>query len=149
VKLSVPTTHLLAPIQHRNAETDFDDFALWLKRAHHIMESTIAVKIKKLKALQRQVNLWDVTAVENYIQDSPFKGSYKNGLGYVYADWCEYQGFRARAITIHMSNMSRLAEDLQIWSSDEFAMIDLDEAYAGTSSIMPQKKNPSARVQDI
>jgi aspartate ammonia-lyase len=134
VKLSVPTTHLLAPIQHRNAETDFDDFALWLKRAHHIMESTIAVKIK---------------AVENYIQDSPFKGSYKNGLGYVYADWCEYQGFRARAITIHMSNMSRLAEDLQIWSSDEFAMIDLDEAYAGTSSIMPQKKNPSARVQDI
>lgn len=48
------------------------------------------------------------------------------------------------AITIHMSNMSRLAEDLQIWSSDEFAMIDLDEAYAGTSSIMPQKKNPSS-----
>jgi integrase len=58
------------------------------------MDSTIAVKIRKLKALQRQVNLWDVTAVNNYIQDSPFKGSYKNGLGYVYADWCEYQGFQ-------------------------------------------------------
>jgi argininosuccinate lyase len=50
----------------------------------------------------------------------------------------------ASVLTIHMSNMSRLAEDLQIWSSDEFAMVDLDEAYAGTSSIMPQKKNPSA-----
>jgi hypothetical protein len=50
------------------------------------MDSTIAVKIRKLKALQRQVNLWDVTAVNNYIQDAPFKGSYKNGLGYVYAD---------------------------------------------------------------
>jgi len=49
----------------------------------------------------------------------------------------------ASAIAIYMSDLSRLAEDLQIWSSDEFAMIDLDEAYAGTSSIMPQKKNPS------
>jgi argininosuccinate lyase len=48
------------------------------------------------------------------------------------------------AIMIHMSNLSRLAEDIQIWSSDEFGMIDLDESYAGTSSIMPQKKNPSS-----
>jgi len=46
------------------------------------------------------------------------------------------------AIAIHMSNLSRLAEDIQIWSSDEHGMIDLDESYAGTSSIMPQKKNP-------
>jgi argininosuccinate lyase len=50
----------------------------------------------------------------------------------------------ASTIAIHSSDLSRLAEDLQIWSSDEFAMIDLDEAYAGTSSIMPQKKNPSS-----
>jgi argininosuccinate lyase len=46
------------------------------------------------------------------------------------------------AISIHMSNLSRLAEDFQVWSSDEFTLIELDEAYAGTSSIMPQKKNP-------
>jgi argininosuccinate lyase len=46
------------------------------------------------------------------------------------------------AISIHMSNLSRLAEDFQVWSSDEFKLIELDEAYAGTSSIMPQKKNP-------
>jgi argininosuccinate lyase len=48
----------------------------------------------------------------------------------------------ASAIAIHMTQLGRLAEDLQIWSSDEYNMIDLDEAYAGTSSIMPQKKNP-------
>ena len=48
----------------------------------------------------------------------------------------------ASAVSIHMSNLSRLAEDIQIWSSDEYAMIDLDEKFAGTSSIMPQKKNP-------
>jgi argininosuccinate lyase len=49
----------------------------------------------------------------------------------------------ASAIAIHMTNLSRLATDLKIWSSDEWAMIDLDESYTGTSSIMPQKKNPS------
>jgi argininosuccinate lyase len=46
------------------------------------------------------------------------------------------------AVAIHMNNLSRLAEDLQIWSSDEYRLLDFDEAYAGTSSIMPQKKNP-------
>ena len=46
------------------------------------------------------------------------------------------------ALAIHMTNLSRLAQDIQVWSTDEYMMIDLDEAYAGTSSIMPQKKNP-------
>jgi len=48
----------------------------------------------------------------------------------------------ASALAIHMNNLSRLSEDIQVMSSDEFMFIDLDEAYAGTSSIMPQKKNP-------
>lgn len=46
------------------------------------------------------------------------------------------------ALAIHMTNLSRLAQDIQVWSTDEYMMIDLDEAYAGTSSIMPQKKKP-------
>jgi integrase len=87
VNLLVPTNDILAPI------TDFLDFALWLKRKHHIMDITIAVKIRKLKAIGRKVNLWDVEAFRDYIQDVKFKGGYKNSLGYVYADWCEYQGF--------------------------------------------------------
>jgi argininosuccinate lyase len=49
----------------------------------------------------------------------------------------------AAAMAIHMSNMSRLASEIQSWSSDEFATVDLDESYTGTSSIMPQKKNPT------
>jgi argininosuccinate lyase len=56
----------------------------------------------------------------------------------------DYVAELAAAMSIHMSNLSRLATELQIWSSDEFATIDLDESFAGTSSIMPQKKNPSA-----
>ncbi len=39
--------------------------------------------------------------------------------------------------------MSRLAEELVLWSSGEFGFILLDEAFASGSSIMPQKRNPS------
>jgi argininosuccinate lyase len=41
-----------------------------------------------------------------------------------------------------MINLSRTAEELVIWSSSEFNYIELDDTYASTSSIMPQKKNP-------
>src|SRR5512141_122035 len=48
----------------------------------------------------------------------------------------------AASIAILMVTLSRLAEDLVIWSTQEFAMLDIPEAFAITSSIMPQKKNP-------
>ena len=42
------------------------------------------------------------------------------------------------------THLSRLAEDLIIWSSAEFGFVELDEAYATGSSLMPQKKNPDS-----
>ncbi|MEI8146937.1 MAG: argininosuccinate lyase, partial [Alphaproteobacteria bacterium] len=44
--------------------------------------------------------------------------------------------------TMAAVNVSRLAEEVTLWSSRQFAWIDLDDAYATGSSIMPQKKNP-------
>ena len=41
-------------------------------------------------------------------------------------------------------NMSRLAEDLQIFSSREFGLVELSEQHSRASKIMPQKKNPFA-----
>jgi argininosuccinate lyase len=41
-----------------------------------------------------------------------------------------------------MMHLSRLAEELILWSSSEFGFIELDESYTTGSSIMPQKKNP-------
>jgi argininosuccinate lyase len=41
-----------------------------------------------------------------------------------------------------MVHVSRLAEELILWSSSEFAFIRLPDAFATGSSIMPQKKNP-------
>jgi len=46
------------------------------------------------------------------------------------------------AASICMMHLSRLAEEIILWSSAEFNFIELDEAYATGSSIMPQKKNP-------
>lgn len=39
-------------------------------------------------------------------------------------------------------HLSRLGEDLVIWTSSEFAFVSVDDSYATGSSIMPQKKNP-------
>jgi argininosuccinate lyase len=41
-------------------------------------------------------------------------------------------------------NLSRLAEELVIWSSDRFNFIKLPESFTTGSSIMPQKRNPDA-----
>ena len=41
-----------------------------------------------------------------------------------------------------MMHLSRLAEELVLWSSGEFDFIEIDDVYATGSSIMPQKKNP-------
>ncbi len=46
--------------------------------------------------------------------------------------------------TMTMVHLSRLAEDLIIYSSREFSFVKLADAYSTGSSLMPQKKNPDA-----
>ena len=45
-------------------------------------------------------------------------------------------------LSILMVDLSRLAEELILWSTAEFGYLELDDLFASTSSIMPQKKNP-------
>ena len=45
------------------------------------------------------------------------------------------------AFSIIMMHLSRFSEEIILWSSWEFAFIELDDAYTTGSSIMPQKKN--------
>jgi argininosuccinate lyase len=51
------------------------------------------------------------------------------------AEFC----FAAALLGVHLS---RLGEEIVLWSSHEFGWAQLDDAYATGSSIMPQKKNP-------
>lgn len=46
------------------------------------------------------------------------------------------------SLCITMLDLSRMAEDLVLWSSSEFNYIELPDELASTSSVMPQKKNP-------
>ncbi len=48
----------------------------------------------------------------------------------------------ACAISLIMTHLSRFSEEVIMWCSWEFKFIELDDAYATGSSIMPQKKNP-------
>ncbi len=54
-------------------------------------------------------------------------------------------GVPAEAYTVPallMMNVSGIASELYLWSNTEFSYIELADRYCGTSSIMPQKKNP-------
>ena len=54
-------------------------------------------------------------------------------------DYC-VEFYAASALT--MTHLSRLSEEIVLWCSWEFKFVELDDAYATGSSIMPQKKNP-------
>src|SRR5205809_1102906 len=47
----------------------------------------------------------------------------------------------AAALAGLMTIVDRLSQDLYVWSSQEFGLIDVTDAFASPSSLMPQKKN--------
>ncbi|MEJ8303632.1 argininosuccinate lyase [Saccharibacillus sacchari] len=69
-----------------------------------------------------------------------FDGVYENSLDAV-SDRDFILEFLSGA-SILMMHMSRLCEELVLWSSTEFGFVELDDAFCTGSSIMPQKKNP-------
>ena len=54
-------------------------------------------------------------------------------------DFCVELG---AALSLIMTHLSRFSEEIILWCSSEFHFIELDDAFATGSSIMPQKKNP-------
>jgi len=69
-----------------------------------------------------------------------FSGPSRNSLDAVSdRDFCiEFCGIASMV----MMHLSRLSEELILWSSQEFGFIELSDAFSTGSSIMPQKKNP-------
>ncbi len=73
-------------------------------------------------------------------EDLGFAGRFQNSLDAV-AD----RDFVAEAIfdlTLVAVHLSRLGEEMVLWSSEEFGFVALADAYATGSSMLPQKKNP-------
>ena len=69
-----------------------------------------------------------------------FKGVYQNSLDAV-SDRDFILEFLSNS-SILMMHLSRFAEEIILWSSEEFRFIELDDTFSTGSSIMPQKKNP-------
>ena len=77
---------------------------------------------------------------ESVAADLGFAGITANSLdGVADRDFALDTLFACSVIAIHLS---RLSEEIILWSSAEFRFVRLDDAFATGSSIMPQKKNP-------
>jgi argininosuccinate lyase len=73
-------------------------------------------------------------------QQLGFDRVYENSLDAV-SDRDFIVEFLANASLV-MTHLSRLCEEIVLWSSTEFQFVELDDAFTTGSSIMPQKKNP-------
>ncbi len=69
-----------------------------------------------------------------------FEGPTRNSMDTVASRDAALEYLAAAAIA--MVHLSRLAEELVIWSTAEFGFVELADAYSTGSSLMPQKKNP-------
>ena len=69
-----------------------------------------------------------------------FEGPTRNSMDAVGSRDAALEFLSAAAIA--MVHLSRLAEELVLWSTTEFGFVELSDAYSTGSSLMPQKKNP-------
>lgn len=121
--------------------------------AHHICAYTqmILRDMSRVKDATKRMNLCPLgcgaLATTTYDIDRQmtadllgFDGIVQNSLdGVSDRDFCMEI---ASALSILMVHLSRLSEEIILWCSWEFKFVELDDAYATGSSIMPQKKNP-------
>jgi argininosuccinate lyase len=121
--------------------------------AHHMLAylEMLARDADRLRDLRRRLNLLPLGAGALAGTTFPidrewvagqlgFDGVTRNSLDSVSdRDFAvEFCGFAS----LLMMHLSRLAEELILWSSADFAFIDLSDGFCTGSSIMPQKKNP-------
>ncbi len=71
-----------------------------------------------------------------------FEGLAENSYGAIAA--IDYLTESAGAVAVAMVNCGKLTQDLLLWSTREFGLLRLSDAFVQSSSIMPQKRNPVA-----
>ena len=121
--------------------------------AHHLLAYVwmLLRDERRLRALQDEIDLMPLGAAalagttfpidrEMVAEELGFTRLYENSMDAV-SDRDYLLGLLFNCATI-MTHLSRLAEEMVLWSSEEFGWIELADAYATGSSIMPQKKNP-------
>ncbi|RIX47329.1 argininosuccinate lyase [Paenibacillus nanensis] len=121
--------------------------------AHHLMAyvSMFGRDIERLQDSYKRINVLPLGAgalagttfpIDRHFvaKELKFDAVYENSLDAV-SDRDFILEFLSHA-SIIMMHLSRLSEELILWSSTEFRFVELDDAFCTGSSIMPQKKNP-------
>ena len=148
----------LVDVAERNVETILPGFthmqvAQPVSFAHHLLAyvEMFARDAERLQDVRRRVNRLPLGAAalagtsypldrERVARTLGFDGVCQNSLDAVSdRDFAmEFSAFAA----ITMVHVSRLAEEIVLWMSQNFSFIDLADRYCTGSSIMPQKRNP-------
>jgi len=121
--------------------------------AHHLMAyvSMLQRDVERLQDSRKRINVLPLGAGalagttfpidRHYVAEQlGFERVYENSLDAV-SDRDFILEFLSSS-SIIMMHLSRLCEELVMWSSTEFRFVELDDAFCTGSSIMPQKKNP-------
>ncbi len=150
--------HALVELAAQHAETVMPGFthmqvAQPVSFAHHLLAyvEMFARDAERLADLRKRVNRLPLGAAalagtsypldrDRVARTLGFEGLCQNSLDAVSdRDFAlEFAGFAA----ICMVHVSRLAEEIVLWMSQNFGFIDLADRYCTGSSIMPQKRNP-------
>jgi argininosuccinate lyase len=112
---------------------------MWRRDQGRLTQSLTRIKVSPLGAAALAGTTFPIDP-EFTAQELGFTAVFKNSLDAV-SDRDFILEFLAHA-AILMVHLSRLSEELIIWSSSEFGFVEISDAYATGSSIMPQKKNP-------
>jgi len=121
--------------------------------AHHLLayEQTFSRDFDRLRDAYARVNLSPLGAAAFASTGYPVNRDYTasllgfDGLVTNTMDAVAARDFALETLaglSILMVNISRLCEELIIWSTSFVRFVSLDDAFCSTSSIMPQKKNP-------
>jgi argininosuccinate lyase len=121
--------------------------------AHYLLSHVTALErdLQRLQSAHTRVNLCPLGAGALATTSFPINRDRTaellgfNGLAENSIDAVGSRDFITETIavlTLIAVNLSRFAEDLIIWSSPSFGVVELPDEFASTSSIMPQKKNP-------
>ena len=121
--------------------------------AHHLMAyvSMLQRDAERLQDSYKRINMLPLGAgalagttfpIDRHFvaQELKMGGVYENSMDAV-SDRDFIVEFLANASLV-MAHLSRLSEELVLWSSTEFNFVEIDDAFSTCSSIMPQKKNP-------
>ena len=120
---------------------------------HHLMAYAMMLlrDIDRMGDLRRRMNISPIgccaLAGTTYPTDREFEARQLgfDGIALNSLDGVSDRDFAVEllaALATVMMHLSRLSEELILWSSWEFRFVELDNAYTTGSSIMPQKKNP-------